>query len=341
MSESKNLQRLPTRIADVGASPFTAPFPSAPCAKSVPGAFDHAGPAEPPPPGMQVGPHPHIGLQTFTWMIRGEVLHRDSLGSEQIIRPGQVNLMTAGRGIAHSEESQTTHVHAAQLWIALPDSHRHIPPRFQHYPDLPGAQIGDYQATVLAGESLGLTAPAEVHSPLGRGSACLLQYRSCTRQLSLRTDFEHAVMSLSGHVTVGPAPARAGAVLPARRHRIRGAGVRAGQPLAHHWRGTHGRGHPAVVELRGPHHGGHATGTRTVGGGSCHRRAHDRRCPTSFWPARGIAPQAFACTFAGRHAARIQISAQPNEDLRFRTKIVRKETTHQTQDGVLRIFRKI
>src|SRR3546814_4671610 len=70
---------------------------------------------------MRVGPHPHIGLQTFTWMIEGEVLHRDSLGNVQMIRPGQVNLMTAGRGIAHTEESADgeTALHAVQLWIAL------------------------------------------------------------------------------------------------------------------------------------------------------------------------------------------------------------------------------
>lgn len=109
---------------------------------------------------MQVGPHPHIGLQTFTWMIRGEVLHRDSLGNTQIIRPGQVNLMTAGHGIAHSEESQTpSHIHAAQLWIALPESHRNGPPRFQHYPQLPQTTVGDFTATVLAGEALGLVSP--------------------------------------------------------------------------------------------------------------------------------------------------------------------------------------
>ncbi|MEG0556631.1 MAG: pirin family protein, partial [Comamonas sp.] len=165
--------------------------------------LDHAGPAEPPPPGMQVGPHPHIGLQTFTWMIEGEVLHRDSLGSEQIIRPGQVNLMTAGHGIAHSEESQTVAVHAAQLWIALPESHRNCPPRFQHYPDLPQTRVGDLDATVLAGEALGLTAPAEVHSPLmGVDLVAAAGGQNACADLPLRPDFEHAVMSLSGHVLV-------------------------------------------------------------------------------------------------------------------------------------------
>lgn len=197
--------RLPTRIADVGGIPIHRAIPQRALRKVGAWCFlDHAGPAEPPPPGMQVGPHPHIGLQTFTWMIEGEVLHRDSLGSEQIIRPGQVNLMTAGHGIAHSEESQTVHVHAAQLWIALPDSHRHIPPRFQHYPDLPRARVGDFDATVLAGEALGHASPAQVHSPLmGVDLHAHPDRTSPARaRMPLRRDFEHAVMSLSGHVEV-------------------------------------------------------------------------------------------------------------------------------------------
>src|SRR3546814_15955007 len=88
---------------------------------------------------MRVGPHPHIGLQTFTWMIEGEVLHRDSLGNVQMIRPGQVNLMTAGRGIAHTEESADgeTALHAVQLWIALPGDASDCAPAFDHYADLP------------------------------------------------------------------------------------------------------------------------------------------------------------------------------------------------------------
>ncbi|WP_120965159.1 pirin family protein [Comamonas sp. lk] len=203
-----SLQRLPTRIADVGGIPIHRAIPQRALRKVGAWCFlDHAGPAEPPPPGMQVGPHPHIGLQTFTWMIEGEVLHRDSLGSEQIIRPGQVNLMTAGHGIAHSEESQTVAVHAAQLWIALPESHRNCPPRFQHYPDLPQTRVGDLDATVLAGEALGLTAPAEVHSPLmGVDLVAAAGEQNARADLPLRPDFEHAVMSLSGHVLVEGQP---------------------------------------------------------------------------------------------------------------------------------------
>ena len=224
MSESNHLQRLPTRLADVGGIPIHRAIPQRALRKVGAWCFlDHAGPAEPPPPGMQVGPHPHIGLQTFTWMIEGEVLHRDSLGNEQIIRPGQVNLMTAGRGIAHSEESQTVHVHAAQLWIALPDSHRHIEPRFQHYPDLPKTKIGDFDATVLAGEALGLTAPAQVHTPLMSVDLHASGQASPARvQFPLRADFEHAVMSLSGQVMVEgePLPEQELIYLPAGRESV-------------------------------------------------------------------------------------------------------------------------
>jgi len=119
-------------------------------------------------PRLRVGPHPHIGLQTFTWPIAGEILHRDSLGHEQLIRPGQVNLMTAGRGIAHSEESPTERsplLHGAQLWIALPASHRHMEPDFAHYPAVPVLARDGFQLTVLAGTLLGERSPVTVVQP--------------------------------------------------------------------------------------------------------------------------------------------------------------------------------
>src|SRR5215472_8240103 len=97
--------------------------------------------------GMAVPPHPHIGLQTVTWLLAGNVLHRDSLGSEQMIRPGQLNLMTAGRGIAHAEESPAAHdpvLHGVQLWVALPDRSRHVAPGFEHHAQLPVTRIGDF-----------------------------------------------------------------------------------------------------------------------------------------------------------------------------------------------------
>ena len=119
--------------------------------------------------GMQVPPHPHIGLQTVTWLIEGTVLHRDSLGSEQEIRPGQLNLMTAGRGIAHSEESPAGHgprLHGVQLWLALPGAYRQVAPDFEHLTDLPALRAGGLHLTVFAGSLADATSPARVFSPL-------------------------------------------------------------------------------------------------------------------------------------------------------------------------------
>jgi quercetin 2,3-dioxygenase len=119
--------------------------------------------------GMQVPPHPHIGLQTVTWLIEGNVLHRDSLGSEQMIRPGQLNLMTAGHGIAHSEQSPAEHdpsLHGVQLWLALPDADRQVAPAFEHHTQLPDLGIGGFEVTVFAGSLAGATSPARVFSPV-------------------------------------------------------------------------------------------------------------------------------------------------------------------------------
>src|SRR5207237_850284 len=104
--------------------------------------------------GMQVPPHPHIGLQTVTWLLAGEVRHRDSLGNDQLICPGQLNLMTAGRGIAHSEESPQGHspwLHGIQLWIALSDVDRSMPPRFEHHATLPTMAVPGGEITVILG----------------------------------------------------------------------------------------------------------------------------------------------------------------------------------------------
>lgn len=102
--------------------------------------------------GMSMGPHPHTGLQTVTWLFEGEVEHRDSVGSYQRVRPGQVNLMTAGRGISHSEHSTSnvTVLHGVQLWVALPDAHRHTSPFFEHH-EAPVVAIDDARVTVFAG----------------------------------------------------------------------------------------------------------------------------------------------------------------------------------------------
>lgn len=162
--------------------------------------LDHAGPADfAPGGGVNVGPHPHIGLQTFSWMIEGTIQHRDSLGCDQWIRPGQVNLMTAGHGIAHSEESPADapgRFQLAQLWIALPRSEADREPAFEHYPQLPVLERGGFRITLLAGECSGERSPARVYSPLiGLDLATPGDARA---ELPLRTDFEHAVMVLEG-----------------------------------------------------------------------------------------------------------------------------------------------
>ena len=171
--------------------------------------LDHAGPVDyEPGQGLSIGPHPHIGLQTFTWMIEGEVLHRDSLGCEQLIHPGQVNLMTAGKGISHSEESPTGRAgrfHAAQLWIALPDAERHREPDFRHYPNLPVIDRGGFRITVLAGACEGERSPAKVYTPI---VGLDLSTRGRSRfELPLEPSFEHAVLTLEG------APALNGEIL--------------------------------------------------------------------------------------------------------------------------------
>jgi redox-sensitive bicupin YhaK (pirin superfamily) len=117
--------------------------------------LDHYGPDEVSRGhGMQVPPHPHIGLQTVSWLFEGLVLHRDSLGSRQLIRPGELNLMTAGGGIAHSEESAAGRpplLHGLQLWIALAEAERHTEPRFAHHADLPVVRDGAASVTVVVG----------------------------------------------------------------------------------------------------------------------------------------------------------------------------------------------
>ena len=177
--------------------------------------LDHAGPADyAAGRGLTVGPHPHIGLQTFSWMIEGTILHTDSLGYRQVINPGQVNLMTAGRGISHAEDSPGDapgRFQLAQLWIALPDAERHREPSFHHYPDLPVLDRGGFRITVLAGRFAGERAPAEVFSPLvGIDLAAAGPART---ELDLDPAFEHGAMALEGEVTVGGEPLAAGTLL--------------------------------------------------------------------------------------------------------------------------------
>jgi redox-sensitive bicupin YhaK (pirin superfamily) len=150
-------------------------------------------------PGMRVGPHPHIGLQTVTWLVRGEILHRDSLGNLQEIRPGQLNLMTAGRGISHSEETPPDNsavLQGVQLWVALPSTARTMPPAFTHHADLPVVAFGGLTATVLIGELGGAASPALSLTPLTGAEISVPANASGT--VPLRADFEYAVLTMDG-----------------------------------------------------------------------------------------------------------------------------------------------
>jgi len=149
--------------------------------------------------GMQVPPHPHCGLQTVSWLLAGEVLHRDSLGSTQPVAPGQLNLMTAGRGIAHAENSwarRSPTLHGAQLWVALPDADRNQPPSFEHHCDLPIWQDGGVTATVMLGTLDGVSSPATVFSPIVGADLDLIASANVT--MPLRPDSEHAVLVMDG-----------------------------------------------------------------------------------------------------------------------------------------------
>jgi redox-sensitive bicupin YhaK (pirin superfamily) len=149
--------------------------------------------------GVDIGPHPHTGLQTVTWLLEGEVLHRDSLGSEQLIRPGQLNLMTAGHGVAHAEESPpgwSGRVHGVQLWVAQPTTPRDGPAAFEHHAELPVHEVGAAVATELVGP----------RSPARRDTDHLgldLQLRPGRSTLPVEAVHEHALLVLEGRVTVG------------------------------------------------------------------------------------------------------------------------------------------
>ncbi|MFM1964622.1 MAG: putative signal peptide protein [Actinomycetota bacterium] len=188
--------------------------------------------------GLDVGPHPHIGLQTVTWLVEGAVLHTDSLGSEQLIRPGQLNLMTAGRGIVHAEESvraQSTSgtgasmMHGVQLWVAQPSATRGGASDFAHHADLPRIDVGHGSATVFIGEYADAVSPARTDTPLVGIEADL---RAGASRWSLRPDFEYAVYVISGDVVISGAaastdtppaipviPAREGQLVDLRVHR--------------------------------------------------------------------------------------------------------------------------
>jgi quercetin 2,3-dioxygenase len=176
---------------------------------------DHYGPDDiANQPGMAVPPHPHIGLQTVSWLLAGEVHHQDSLGSDQLIRPGELGLMTAGHGIAHAESSPAPHpamLHGVQLWVALPDGARDTTPAWSHHPALPVLTEAGMTATVIIGEVAGERSPGRAYSPIAGADVALVA--AADVQVPLEPDFEYAVLAMSGELDIEGVVVRPGAML--------------------------------------------------------------------------------------------------------------------------------
>ena len=168
--------------------------------------LDHIGPAElAPGEGIDVGPHPHIGLATVTYLFDGEMDHRDSLGVVQTIHPGDVNWMTAGRGIVHSERSgkraraRHSALHGMQSWVALPQPHEEVAPSFHHHPAavLPRLVLDEVTVTLIAGTAFGAESPVKTYSPLFYADADMPQ----GSELQLAIDHaERAIYVASGGI---------------------------------------------------------------------------------------------------------------------------------------------
>lgn len=201
---------IPAREADVGAFKVHRLLPYRSHRMVGPFIFlDHMGPAEMSiGEGMDVRPHPHIGLATVTYLFDGAIVHRDTLGSNQIITPGDVNWMTAGKGISHSERtgsSERSHVHKVhglQSWVALPKECEEKAPEFFHHARaaLPQAERTGVQLNVIAGEAYGARSPVSIHSPLFYVEARMQPGSS----LELPDSFtERAVYVIEGRVRIG------------------------------------------------------------------------------------------------------------------------------------------
>jgi hypothetical protein len=195
----------PGRRTTVGELPVRRVLPQRP--RRTVGAWcfaDHMGPvAVSEEDGVDIGPHPHMGLQTVTWLVSGEVLHRDSLGSEQVVRAGQLNLMTAGRGVAHAEENTGRfrgELQGVQLWVAQPEATRHGQAAFEHHGELPRVELAGLRSTVLVGAFGGQESPARRDTD-HVGADLVLEPPGAV--LPLRPEYEYAVIVLEGAVTVG------------------------------------------------------------------------------------------------------------------------------------------
>lgn len=226
--------------------------------------LDHYGPdSVPETGGMVVPPHPHTGLQTVSWLFTGEVEHRDSAGHHAMVRPGELNIMTAGRGISHSEVStrDTTILHGVQLWLALPSAARFTDPGFDHYVPAPVAGDG-FQARVFLGSLLGSQSSVPTHSPLLGAEISLDAGKAL--ELTVEERFEHGVLVDSGSVVFNGTTVEVGelAYLPPGQPTIDLAAAEGrparvvllgGEPFGETivmWWNFVGRSHEEIVEYR-------------------------------------------------------------------------------------------
>jgi redox-sensitive bicupin YhaK (pirin superfamily)/outer membrane protein assembly factor BamB len=231
-----NLDASPTELMserheDGSAGPVVLPYRNVPLggpramtvrrslpqrARSLIGAWcfvDHYGPDDVSlTGGMAVPGHPHTGLQTASWLFTGEVEHRDTTGTRALVRPGQLNLMTAGSGIAHSEYStpKTTVLHGAQLWIALPGADRFAAPGFAHY-EPPVTDVDGAKALVFLGSLFGQTSPVPTYSALVGAEVTLPAGHSL--DVTIDAGHEHGILCDTGSLTVGGVVARPGEIL--------------------------------------------------------------------------------------------------------------------------------
>jgi redox-sensitive bicupin YhaK (pirin superfamily) len=229
--------------------------------------------------GMRVPPHPHSGLQTVSWLFDGEVHHRDSLGSDALVEPGQLNLMTSGPGIAHSEESPPGHsaiMHGIQLWVALPDDARHDAPRdFTQYRDLPTVVRDGLRATVVTGEFEGAVSPALTFTPLVGVELVV----SGDVEVALIPQYEYGVLAVDAGLVVDGQPLELSEIAYAGGDRStlemsspggdRRAFLLGGEPFREQlvmWWNFIGRTHDEIVEFRRAWNDGPETAARSGSG---------------------------------------------------------------------------
>lgn len=213
--------------------------------------------------GMQVWAHPHSGLQTVSWLLDGEIEHRDSVGSVTRVRPGELHLMTSGRGIVHSEISPPDHppmLHGVQLWVALPEDARSIAPRFDSYRDLPRLDRAGVRGQVLLGELDGVRSPAPTASPLCGADLTLDPGSSVT--FAVDRAYEYGLFVVEGAASAGTTTAYVDQLLYLGTGRdeltiASATGARVlllgGEPFAEEivmWWNFIGRSHDEVVGLR-------------------------------------------------------------------------------------------